>query len=139
VRESIIVLIIIFITMSETNKSIKCPVCGYFMKSFTTHYWRDKKLTFPYEIYRCEKHGVYVKRQDKLELVNFSSLQHEAKETEILQDANVKWFDPTIVEMKCPICGERWMQYEEFPSVAYGGVVFCPNDHSVKRETIHKK
>ena len=109
------------------------------MRSFKTHYWRDKKLTFPYEIYRCGKHGIYVWRQDKLELVNFSDLQHEVEKTKLPKDANVQWFDPTIVDMNCPICGEKWTQYREFPSAAYGGVVFCPNDHSVKKEIALRK
>jgi hypothetical protein len=109
------------------------------MRSFKTHYWRDKKLTFPYEIYRCEKHGMYTWRQDKLELVDFSNLQNEAEKAELPKDKDVQWFDPTIVHMKCPICGERWTQYEKFPSAAYGGIVFCPNDHSVKKEMAIQK
>ena len=117
----------------------RCPVCGLFMRSFRTHYWRDMKLTFPYDIYRCEKHGIYVKRNDKHELVKFSNLQLEAEKTPLPKDANVQWFDPTIVDMKCPLCGEKWTQYEEFPSAAYGGVVYCPNDHSVNRELALQK
>ncbi|MFP3952480.1 MAG: hypothetical protein ACLFVP_10125 [Candidatus Bathyarchaeia archaeon] len=109
------------------------------MRGFRTHYWRDKKLTFPYEIYRCQKHGIFVWREGKHELVDFSVLQHEADVDTLPKDANVQLFDPTIVDMKCPICGEEWTQYKEFPSAASGGVVFCPNNHSVERETALQK
>ena len=125
--------------MSRTNNMGRCPICGLFMRSFRAHFWRDKKLTFPYEIYRCEKHGIYIWRQNKHELVDFSILQHEAEQKSLPEDANVQWFDPTIVDMKCPLCGAKWTQYHEFPSAAYGGVVFCPNDHSVEKEKALQK
>lgn len=96
-------------------------------------------MTFPYDIYRCEKHGLYAYHNDKLELVNFSRLGDEVERSELPDDANVRWFDPTIVDMKCPLCGERWKQYRGFPSAAYGGAVFCPNNHSVEKETALQK
>lgn len=125
--------------MSDINKDERCPICGFFMRSFRTHYWRDKTLTFPYNIYRCGKHGIYVKRQDRFELINFPQILDEAKKIEVIKEANVQWFDPSIVNMKCPICGEKWIQYQEFPSPNYGGVVFCPNNHSIKKEKALQK
>ena len=119
--------------MPRINVRGRCPVCGLYMKSFRTHYCRDKELTFPYDIYRCEKHGIYVWHQDRHELIDFSDLQHDVEQKQLPEDASVQWFDPTIVNMKCPICGEKWTQYRDFPSPVYGGVVFCPNDHSVER------
>jgi predicted RNA-binding Zn-ribbon protein involved in translation (DUF1610 family) len=115
------------------NKA-RCPICGLFMKSFRTYYWRDMKLSFPYNIYRCEKHGIYLKLNDEYELVNFSTLQSNVEKQSLPNNVNVQWFDPTIVNMKCPVCGEKWIQYEEFPSRSYGGVVFCPNNHSVEKD-----
>jgi hypothetical protein len=112
----------------------KCPLCGSYMRNFRNHYWRDKELTFPYDIFRCVKHGIYIWHQNRHELADFNILQHEARVKPLPKDADVQWFDPTIVNMKCPVCDKEWKQYMEFPSEAYGGVVFCPNGHSVKRE-----
>ena len=117
--------------MSEKGR---CPVCSSFMRAFKTHYWRDQELSFPYEIYRCTKHGLYVWRDGGHELLDFSDPYLGAERKQLPEDASVQWFDPTIVEMKCPVCGAKWTQYNEFPSPAYGGLAFCPNGHAVKKE-----
>jgi hypothetical protein len=104
------------------------------MRGFRTHYWRDMKLTFPYDIYRCPKHGIYIFRQGEPELAEFKSLKEDAGISSIPQDQSPQWFDPTIVEMRCPVCGEEWQQYRDFPSESGRGVVFCPNKHEIQRE-----
>ncbi|MBD3155171.1 MAG: hypothetical protein GF368_00765 [Candidatus Aenigmarchaeota archaeon] len=115
----------------------RCPVCGLFMREFKTHYWRDKKLTFPYELYRCPKHGIFVWVDDKHELADFKSINKDAKMSDI-KDENVQWFDPEIVSMKCSTCGKEWKQYKEFPSASSSDQAFCPNNHPNTKENAIK-
>jgi hypothetical protein len=106
------------------------------MREFRTHYWRDKILTFPYKLYRCPKHGIYVWSNNEHVLADFKSIKDDAETSENLSVDGVQWFDPKIVEMRCAICGEKWKQYEEFPAASFRGVVFCPNNHSNNRDQV---
>jgi hypothetical protein len=117
-----------------SNTKGRCPICGLFMREFRTHYWRDMKLNFPYELYRCPKHGIYIWSQNEHVLVDFESIKDDANISEISSDEEVQWFDPKIVEMKCSICGEKWKQYEEFPAASAKGTVFCPNNHANNKD-----
>jgi hypothetical protein len=120
------------------NDMGRCPVCGLFMREFKTHLWRDKQLTFPYELYRCPKHGIFVWSNDKHKLADFKSIKKDAKISDIT-NKNIQWFDPEIVEMKCTTCGEEWKQYKEFPSASSSDLSFCPNNHANKKEEAMKE
>jgi len=112
----------------------RCPKCWKVMQSWARNLICDfKRYNFPFKLYYCDKHGVYVWRGRKHELLDLS--RNEAR-VEPLEKEVIERFaksetsmpslaDYSIVKLKCAYCGGEWKQTE----ITCTPMMICPFCH----------
>ena len=103
-----------------------------------------KRYNFPFRLYHCNRHGIYVWRGSRHELFDLGNRLNQVTniddlETEVIQRfAESDSHMPTLsdyepVKMKCPYCdggpkmNGEWEQHYGYLTLATGNkTVFCP-------------
>jgi len=123
----------------------RCPLCNKEMQDLARNLVCDYKLyNFPFRLYHCNRHGVYVWRGSRHELFDLSKRLNQATKIETLEPEVIKRFPefdshmPTLsdyepVKMKCPYCdggpkmNGEWEQHYGYLTLTTGNkTVFCP-------------
>jgi len=123
----------------------RSPLCNKEMQDLARNLVCDYKLyNFPFRLYHCNRHGVYVWRGSRHELFDLSKRLNQATKIETLEPEVIKRFAefdshmPTLsdyepVKMKCPYCdggpkmNGEWEQHYGYLTLTTGNkTVFCP-------------
>ncbi len=91
-----------------------------------------KQYTFPYALYHCNRHGIFVWTGKKHEIFDMRKRINHVCSVEHLDPTISERFEymPTLddyvpVKMKCPICIGEWKQHIGF-LIGNKETVFCP-------------
>ena len=124
-----------------------CPLCNgsRSMQPLDRNLICDyKRYYFPFKIYYCNRHGVYVWRGRRHELFDLNKRLNQVINIEDLEPVVIQRFStsdsymPTLsdyepVKMKCPYCeggpkkNGEWKQHHRYLTLATGNkTVFCP-------------
>ena len=123
----------------------RCPLCDKVMQDLARNLICDyKRYNFPFRIYHCNQHGVYVWRGSRHELFNLSKRISQSNKVEPLETEVLKRFSesraymPTLSDykpckMKCPYCAGgpelngEWEQHYGYVTLATGDkTIICP-------------
>ena len=121
------------------------PICNKVMQDLARNLVCDyKRYNFPFRLYHCNRHGVYVWRGSKHELFDLGKRLNQATEIEALEPEVIQRFStsnsrmPTLsdykpVKMKCPYCeggpkkNGEWKQHHGYLTPATGDkTILCP-------------
>jgi len=123
----------------------RCPLCNKVMRKLDRNLVCDyKRYTFHFRFYHCDRHGVYVWRGNRHELIDLNKRLSQATEIEDLELEVIQRFAkldshmPTLfdykpVKMKCSYCeggpklNGEWEQHYGYLTLSSGEkTIFCP-------------
>jgi ssDNA-binding Zn-finger/Zn-ribbon topoisomerase 1 len=110
----------------------RCPSIGTRMQNSNYVICDGKRYFFPYRLYHCQRHGIFVWQGNKHKAFDLSKRMSQVSKIEDLEPEVARRFEymPTvtdykIVEMQCPYCYSTWTQHLGF-LIGNTETVLCP-------------